>query len=106
MMLLNICLCGGFFSGGVEKGESPLEAVKREALEELNYNLVTENFRFKKVLKDKTVYVFVEKFDENQKLILNEGQGMGWYNLSDLEKLTMVDVDYKILKEDVFKYIK
>lgn len=67
----------GFFSGGVEKGESPLEAVKREALEELNYNLVTENFRFKKVLKDKTVYVFVEKFDENQKLILNEGQGMG-----------------------------
>jgi 8-oxo-dGTP diphosphatase len=72
-----------FFGGGVEEGESPTEALKREVLEELSYQvqnpycLMTQKVRDEE--DENTKYVFVEQY-QNQPLRLGEGQAMGWFS--------------------------
>ena len=80
-----------FFGGGIEDGESPEEAVKRETMEELSYVLQNPNliftqdydFEYKKGKK----YCFIEKYDESKTLILGEGDGMRWFSFKELESL-------------------
>lgn len=95
----------GFFGGGIEADEIPLEAVKRETMEELNYELKNPNLIMTQKFIGKhnkgTKYVFVEEYDNGRKLILGEGQGMEWYSLSELAGLKIVDHDL-----DVLMYIK
>jgi len=97
-----------FFGGGIEEGETPEQAVRRETLEELNYELkklkliMTQEFIYK---NDKnTKYVFMEEYDENKKLALNEGQGMKWYDLTELNGLKIVAHDLEVLKYIKGKY--
>src|SRR3979411_64028 len=71
-----------FFGGGLEEGESPEQAVKREGLEELGYAVTTTTLlavqRFVHNGNEYTKHVFVEKYDGSA-LTLGEGQGMGWF---------------------------
>lgn len=94
-----------FFGGGIEAGETPERSVKREALEELNYELknpklvMTQKFFINN--EDSAKYIFMEKFDENKKIVLGEGQGFGWFGLHELNGLKIVEHD-----KDVLEYIK
>jgi len=98
----------GFFGGNIEKGETPLEAIKREIKEELNYSLKNPNFMKKQDFKypgfEGTMYIFIEKYDSVQKLVLNEGKDMGWFSVSQAKKLKLADPGGKILDYAKGKY--
>jgi len=91
-----------FFGGGINDSETPEKAVKRESLEELDYHLenpklvMTQNFNGKH--HDGTKYVYMEKFNSEKKIILGEGQGLGWYNLEKMKDLKIVDHDQVVLE--------
>ena len=92
----------GFFGGGVEKGETSEEAVKREAFEELNYVpknpklLMTQKFKYQN--HNLTKYVFIEKCDDKEFLELREGQDWAWFKISDTNKLKIIDHDREVLE--------
>jgi len=43
------------------------------------------------------MYIFIEKYDSIQKLVLNEGQDMGWFSISEAKKLKIADEGWKVL---------
>ena len=78
-----------FFGGGIEINENPEQAVKRESIEELNYNLnnpklvyiLDYDLGYKKGKK----YCFIEKYDSSKVLSLGEGDGMRWFSLEEIK---------------------
>ncbi|MBI2474857.1 NUDIX domain-containing protein [Candidatus Uhrbacteria bacterium] len=97
-----------FFGGGIEAGETPEQAVKRETLEELNYTLKNPKMIMKQdfLSKDETneKHVFVEEFDPSKIITLGEGQNFGWFHLSEINKLKIIDHDIEVLKYIKDKY--
>jgi 8-oxo-dGTP diphosphatase len=89
-----------FFGGGLEEGESPEQAVKREGLEELGYAVTAATLlavqRFVHNGHEYIKHVFVEKYDGSA-LTLGEGQGMGWFLPAETGALLMVDHDRSIV---------
>jgi 8-oxo-dGTP pyrophosphatase MutT (NUDIX family) len=85
-----------FFGGGIEKGETPMEALIREIREELSYQVQNPNFLLAQKVRDgetdNTKYVFVEQY-QDQPLQLGEGQGMGWFSPDETHGLKMIDHD-------------
>jgi 8-oxo-dGTP diphosphatase len=94
--------CWSFFGGEVEKGETPEQAVKREALEELSYSLNDPRFwtsrRFTCEKTNYVSYLFLDKYDGSE-LLLGEGQGMGWFHPSEAKKLPMSDLGRQVFEE-------
>ena len=97
-----------FFGGEIENNESPEEAVKREAIEELEYELKQPKLVMVQKFKDKnnpgTKYVFMEKCDPTKKLNLREGQNMGWFSIAETKKLKIIGHDRAVLKYVKDKY--
>jgi len=92
-----------FFGGGIQEGETPEDAVRREAVEELNYKLKAPLFFIKQYFKTDTnegyMYVYIEAFNEDKSfLTLQEGQGWGWYNESETDSLKMINHDREVIK--------
>jgi 8-oxo-dGTP diphosphatase len=85
-----------FFGGGIEPGETAEEAVKREALEELEYRLTAPRlFQLRRLVHQENqyaVHVFVEKYNGGE-LVLREGQAMGWFLSDETRGLLMNDHD-------------
>lgn len=99
-----------FFGGGLEKNETPLEAVVRETQEELGYSLNNPTFLLEKVfyINDKVGFmsVFIEKyFEGDEKLICYEGENFEWFTCDEIAGLKMIQHDVDVLYE-VFKAIK
>lgn len=91
-----------FFGGDIEAGETPKQALRRESLEELSYEvqnphlLITQKFTYKE--DENTKYVFVEKY-ENQPLQLGEGQGMEWFLPDETGELKIIDHDRSVIQQ-------
>lgn len=93
-----------FFGGGVEKGETALDAVVREAKEELNFEMKKPHFVCKKNIKlnnaEGKLSVFIERFmNHKSELTLKEGRDWGWYLLEETKPLKMIEHDREILIE-------
>ena len=97
-----------FFGGGIEAGETPAEALEREALEELSYQVQNPFFLIAQTVRDgadlNTKYVFVEPY-QDQLLQLGEGQAMGWFSPDETHELKMIDHDRAIV-ERMREYLK
>jgi 8-oxo-dGTP pyrophosphatase MutT (NUDIX family) len=90
-----------FFGGGIEQGESPTEALEREVLEELSYQIQNPFFLMAQKVKDgedeNTKYVFIEQY-QDQPLQLGEGQAMGWFSPDETHELKMIEHDRAIVE--------
>jgi 8-oxo-dGTP pyrophosphatase MutT (NUDIX family) len=98
----------GFFGGGIEDGETPLEAIKRETYEELRVVLKKPRLLFKEYVpsKEKTNYYFIEKIKDKSKIELKEGQGMKWIYCAEIEKMkakTYVKKALNVVEEELLK---
>lgn len=91
-----------FFGGGIEQGESPTDALEREMLEELSYQVQRPHFLLAQTIRDEddesTKYVFVEQY-QDQPLQLGEGQAMGWFSPDETHELKMIEHDRAVVKE-------
>ena len=96
----------GFFGGKVEKEESPEEAVKREAREELDIELkdlkLFKEYEFKQRKEKEFVFVdpltvSLEKLRKQQK----EGQGLGLFSFEELRNLKTPPFE-RVIFEDLF----
>ena len=91
-----------FFGGGIKAGETPKEALYRETREELNYTpkspklVLEQDFREGAVSGRLHIYIEVFRGDTSE-LKLQEGQGWGWYNETELDRLKMISRDKKII---------
>lgn len=92
-----------FFGGGIEGVESPEQALAREIREELEYAVNAPRLIVTQTMTHKgegaLKYVFVEKYDPRQALVLHEGQGMGWWSFEDLAGLPIIDHDRAVLAQ-------
>jgi 8-oxo-dGTP pyrophosphatase MutT (NUDIX family) len=90
-----------FFGGGIEENETPLETVKRECFEELEYDLKNPKLILVKNLSTRKIFLFIEKYNPSKKLVLKEGQGMKWFKVEEISKVknTFSKETLKELKE-------
>lgn len=91
-----------FFGGGLRENEEPIEALRREVKEELDYmvdnpKLILEQFFRQGQIKG-YMYVYAEEFTKDKGLLkLNEGQGWGWFKEAEISKLKITQRDKKII---------
>lgn len=87
-----------FFGGGIKPAETPLEALGREAMEELGHKVENPRLVLEQAFQEGNtegyMYVYAEQFAKDKSLLrLNEGQGWGWYKESELDGLKMIPRD-------------
>ena len=96
-----------FCGGAIEQGETPWEALQREMLEELSYQVQNPKFLLAQKVRDgendNTKYVFVEQY-QDQPLQLGEGQAMGWFSPDETHGLKMIGHD-RFVVEQVRDYL-
>ena len=93
----------GFFGGSVEENETPLEAVKRECYEELEYDLKKPLLILEMKRTNRIAYVFAEKYDFSKKLNLKEGEAMKWFSVEEAKKLDSPNLVKEVLKKLTLK---
>jgi len=93
-----------FFGGGLEPGETPFDAVRREAMEEINFEIEKPELAleqdFQEGLTKGHLFIFIEQFTGNKnKLKLSEGQNWGWFNQKEVAGLKMIPRDREIINK-------
>jgi 8-oxo-dGTP diphosphatase len=94
-----------FFGGQAESNETPEQALKREILEELNFNLKEFDFvgKFTKQMTPEKLahkFVFTSPVKDNfKKFTLAEGSSMKWFSIEETEKLKMMPGDIEIIQK-------
>lgn len=82
----------GCFGGGIEEGETPEQAVRRECYEEIEYTLRESKLIYEEATngsKCTTEYTYIEEYDPSQPIKLHEGQGYGWFTAQEALALNM-----------------
>jgi mutator protein MutT len=92
-----------YFGGGIEPGETPEEAVRREAAEELNATLAAPRMIFERAfaLEGRMVHLFVfldRYIGDKDRLELREGKDWGWFPAGEVEGLGMIPRDIIIAR--------
>ena len=86
----------GCFGGHMEEGETPEQALKRELVEELEYEVNNPILLVTSELVDGdrkiTTYNFIEKYDNAQPLVQHEGQSYGWFSINEALQLQITDL--------------
>lgn len=95
----------GYFGGGLEKGETPLQAVIREAKEEFEVSIKPKELKYlgvatrvwgsRKILK----YYFLFKTDILN-FVVKEGRGGVWVTTSDAKKILDPDDYFDFINSD------
>jgi 8-oxo-dGTP diphosphatase len=97
-----------FFGGGIEEGETPEQAVKRETMEELEYLLENPKLVFAQEFIGEhnhgTKYVFMEKYDPKKKLVQKEGKDKCWFTIDEAKALKIIGHDREVLESIKGKY--
>lgn len=95
------------FGGGIEEGESPEEAFKRETLEELQYEPVRSHYfaRFENAYR--IFYVFIEEvgtgFESN--VTVCEGKYGSFLTPAEIEKSDSITPIAATVVEDINRYL-
>lgn len=92
--------------GRIEKGESPIETIRREMFEELGLQLYSDFQLFKIYKNDNlTDFIFWKRINLNPaEITLNEGQKLKYFNLEEIRK-TDLAFDYNKVFEEFFKEV-
>jgi mutator protein MutT len=89
-----------FVGGGVDEGQTPVEAIKREAKEEANLELMQlKKYKtiYNDVMKHSSIY-FTAKAKGNVKLQAIEVQGYGWFTVEEAKQLPLTAGARKIIE--------
>ena len=92
------------FGGGIEHGETPEEAVRREVKEELDVELgevkLFKVFDYTDEDRAGKMHIFTSRFaGETSDISLKEGAGFAFFANHEIAALHLIDHDDKIVKE-------
>ena len=80
----------GLFGGGMDDGEKPIDALKRELLEEIGFEINSAKllFSWNHDKYNSILHFFLVPLTvELEKLCLNEGQGMDLFSIEQIKRL-------------------
>ena len=94
----------GLIGGVGEKGETPLQTIKREIKEEIGCKVSNINFLFETHLNPNVLYTFQGEIKKEVKDIdLTEGQKIQYFKFKEIKELHLIPMVKKLILEEKWK---